>query len=481
MPVAILILLTVALSGCASRAPYSPPDVPPAVLHQASVAAFDTRAFHAAWWRQFDDPVLDALVGEAATANHDIRGALARVAQARAVVRDVARDRYPVVTAGARAERRNQVIPGFTEEPIDLSSYQAGFDATWELDLFGRVRSMATAAATTAEGLELTLDDVRVRVVADVARSYFELRGLQRQLAVAERSLDNQREMLRLTRVRREVGIGEELDVASAAARVAATEASVPPLRALVAEREYRLAVLTGVRPGDLRHDLSPRPYPPLARALAIGEPTDLLRRRPDVRAAERQVATAVARQGVAAADLYPRVTLTGFLGFLAGRGTILGSPDSRAWAVSPGLTWAAFDLGSVRARLRGAEAATDEALVQFEQTVLLALEEAANALVAYAQQQERLVHVMEQARESARAADIARLRYREGLTDFLYLLDAERMQLDAENSLAQAEADTFTRVVAVYKALGGVPGREPDAPPIGSSLEARDAGAMSP
>ncbi|MPZ16928.1 MAG: efflux transporter outer membrane subunit [Luteitalea sp.] len=454
---AIGFLLTLVVSGCALRGPYEEPRVDPAALKQADAAHFAETSFDPRWWGQFEDSVLDGLVTRALDANHDVRIASARVEQARAIFDDAALDRYPTVTAGASVDRREQAQPGFTDERIDSTTYQAGFDAFWEIDLFGRVRSEVRAAATTAESFALTLTDVRVRVVADVARAYFELRGLQYQMAVAERSLVNQRETLRLTQVRRDAGFGEEQDVASAAARVAAIEASVPPLRAGLVQREHRLAVLTGVRPGALRADLAPRPYPPLAKALSIGDPGELLRRRPDVRAAERSLAAAVAREGVAAADLYPRVTLTGFLGFIAGRGSLFGEADSRAWAVTPALSWAAFDLGSARARLRGAEAATGETLATFEQTVLLALEETENALVSYREEQQRLLRLGEQVRESTRAADIARVRYKEGVADFLSLLDAERTQLEAEDAVAQAEVGVYTSVVAVYKALGGI------------------------
>jgi multidrug efflux system outer membrane protein len=224
--------------------------------------------------------------------------------------------------------------------------------------------------------------------------------------------------------------------------------------------REHRLAVLVGQRPGQLQADLTPRAYPPIAKSIAIGDPTAILARRPDVRAAERRLAAATGREGIAAADLYPHVSITGFLGFLAGRGNLFGRADSRAWAVTPALTWAGFDLGSSRARLRGAAAATRESAAQYEQVVLLAIEEVENALVAYREQQERLVALVEQARESTRAADIARVRYREGVADFLSLLDAERTQLQAENGVAEAEADVFVNMVSVYKSLGGVPER---------------------
>ena len=400
---------------------------------------------------------VERLETDALQSNLDLRVAVARVTQARAVFDGVARERYPIVTAGGSVDRREQAIPGFTEEPVRTSTYRAGFDAFWEIDLFGRVRSAVRAASATASSLEATLDDVRVSVAAEVARNYFELRGLQQQFAVAERSLVNQQETLRLTTVRRDLGVGEEQDVASAAARVAAIEASLPPLRTALAARQHRIAVLTGVRPGELTVNLAPRPYTPLAKALPLGNPALLLQRRPDIRAAERRVAAASAREGVAAADLFPRVSISGFLGLLAGRGNLFGTADSRAWAVTPALSWAAFDLGSARARLRGARGNTDEVIADYEQTVLRALEEAENALVAYREEQERLVKLVDQARESSRAAGIARVRYREGVADFLALLDAERTQLQAEDSVAQAESGVFTAVVAVYKALGGV------------------------
>ena len=454
----ILISLVVTVAGCALRGPYVAPAVEPASLGNADAALVAEQAFDPRWWAQFDDPILDALVVRALEANHDVRISLARVDQARAIFDETRRDQYPTAVAGASVDRRDQAIPGFSEEPRALTTYRAGFDAFWEIDLFGRVRSQIRAASATAQSFEASADDVRVSVVAETARNYFEMRGLQQQFAVAERSLTNQRETLRLAQVRRDAGFGEEQDVASAAARVAAIEASLPPIRNALARREHRLAVLIGARPGAVGADLSPRPYRPLAKVLAVGEPNSLLRRRPDVRAAERQLAAATAREGVVAADLYPRITITGFLGLLAGRGNLFDVADTRAWAVTPALSWAAFDIGSVRARLRGAEGVTRESVAIFEQVVLRALEETENALVNYREEQQRLVGLTEQARESARAATIARIRYREGAADFLLLLDAERTQLQAEDAVAQAEAGVFTSVIALYKALGGIP-----------------------
>ena len=442
-----MMVMALFLGGCTLR-PYQAPEIAPVAVRNAVL--LDRKPYDPQWWKQFEDPALDALEAAALESNHDVRIALARFDQSRAFFQDVNLDRYPTVTANALYDKREV-------QRVESTTWQAGFDAFWELDLFGRVRSQIQSARANAESFEASLEDVRVIIAAEIARNYFELRGLQQQLSVAERSLLNQRETLRLTTVRRDAGIGEELDVARAAALLAGSEATLPPLRVGVAERMHRLAVLTGQRPGELEVDLSPRAYPPLAKALALGEVDTFLQRRSDVRAAERRLASATANEGIAAADLYPRITVTGVLGFLAGRGNLLFESDSRAWAVTPALSWAAFDLGSARARLRGAEAGTREALALYEQTILRALEETENAFVNYREQQQRLVKLTDQARESARASAIARARYREGVSDFLALLDAERTQLQAENAVAQAEAQDFTSVVGVYKTLGGI------------------------
>jgi multidrug efflux system outer membrane protein len=454
----LLMVLAMAFTGCALRAPYTAPPVAPVAIKNADAALVSEQAFDPRWWAQFEDSVLDDLVARALQANHDVRIAVARIDQARSVLDDVRLDRFPTVTAGASVDKRSEVIPGFSDQPRTITQYRIGFDAFWEVDVFGRIRNQIRSAEATTESFQALADDVRVSVASEVARNYFELRGLQQRLAVAGRSLENQRETLRLTRVRRDAGIGEEQDVASAGARVAAIEASIPPIRSALAQREHRLAVLVAARPGELGADLAPRPYPVLAKALAIGEPNSLLRRRPDVRAAERRLAASTANEAVAAADLYPHITIGGLLGLLAGRGNPFDVVDTRAWAVTPAMSWAAFDLGSARARLRGVEGVTRESVAEFEQVVLRALEETENALVAYREDQQRLVKLVEQARESSRAAAIARVRYREGAADFLALLDAERTELQAEDAVAEAEADVFTGVIAVYKALGGIP-----------------------
>jgi multidrug efflux system outer membrane protein len=278
---------------------------------------------------------------------------------------------------------------------------------------------------------------------------------------VARENLDSEHQTLELTQLLDEAGRGSELDVQRSRARLKATEATIPPLEAAEKQADYRLAVLLGKRPRTLDEELRPAAVATYAKALPIGDPAELLRRRPDVRAAERELAAATARVGVATADLFPRVNITGFVGFLSGDvgrlfNTTPGS-DARAWSITPTVSWAAFDLGSVRARLRASEAQSDAAAANYEKVVLTALEDTENSLTAYSARQAQLKSLTEQTVASRRAAELAATQYREGAADFLVLLDAQRTQLEAEDSMAQAEAAVNVSVVAIYKALGGV------------------------
>ncbi len=456
----ILVLLApLSLAGCAVGPHYKAPQPAAAQFHAADPKLLSEAPLDARWWNQFEDPVLDSLMDRALAANNSIRTARARLAESRAVFDERKLDRVPTVPVNGSYEYSKEQIPGFGDQRQVVNTFRSGFDAFWEVDLFGRVRHGVAAARADNQAVEADLRDVQVSVVAELARNYFELRGAQWRLAVAERSLNNQRETLRLTQLRRDAGVGEEQDVASAAARVAAIEASIPSIEYEVSRAEYHVAVLTGTRPGELNADLSPRTYPAIAKVLPIGNPGELLQRRPDVRAAERRLAAATERQGIASASLFPQVSVSGFVGFLAGRGSTFFTGNSRAYSVSPGLSWSAFDLGRARARVRGSNAATDEALAVYEETVLRALEETESSFASYRAEQARLIKLNDQARESKRAADIARLRYREGVIDFLSLLDAERTQLQAEDAVAQSERDVYVAVIAMYKALGGVPG----------------------
>lgn len=443
------------LSACAVGPDYQTPETPATPFVAAQAAGVVEQPFEASWWAQFKDPVLDRLVERALTADLDLKVALARVEEARAFLGASRRDRWPGVTAGASRTERHQQEPGITTDRVETVSYDAGLAALWELDLFGRVRRGVEAAGADADAAVADLRDAQVLVAAEVARNYVELRGAQKRLAVARTNLGYQTETVELTRVRLELGRGSELDVASAEARRAATEATIPPLVAAETIAANALAVLLGERPGALADELGFREVAPHLTTLAVDSPAALLQRRPDIRAAERQLAAATARIGVAKADLFPRLTLSGFIGFVAGDADQLGESVSRAWSLSPVLSWAGLERGTY-ARVDVAEARAEGALAAYELTVLRALEETENAFVTYGSHRQRLESIVDQATASRTAAELARVQYREGALDFLRLLDAERTLLQAEDAVAAVETDLNSSVVSIYKALGG-------------------------
>jgi multidrug efflux system outer membrane protein len=283
------------------------------------------------------------------------------------------------------------------------------------------------------------------------------LRGLQEQLAVAVRNAENQRQTLGITQARLDAGRGTELDRSRAEAQLKTTLASIPPLQASIATTIYRLSVLTGRLPDALSTQLmSPQPLPALPELNAIGRPDALLRRRPDIRIAERRLAASTARVGVAIGDLFPRVTFIGSVGYNAAKFSALGDPQTDTFSYGPSISWAAFDLGRVRANIDIAEAQTHAALALYESTVLTALEETEGALVTYGYAQSRRATLEEAAAASSKAASLARQRFEGGMADFLNVLDAERDALSAQDSLAQSRTQTATSLIAVYKALGG-------------------------
>jgi multidrug efflux system outer membrane protein len=447
------------LSACAVGPDYKTPVQAPVVLQNAPAGAFSTANPEAQWWKAFNDPVLDGLISQALAGNLDIRVAVARVDEARALFKDARLDQLPRVTADGSYTKSDQQQPGSNGQRVESETYQAGFDAGWEIDLFGRVRRGVESARAEAGAAQADLRDAQVTIAAEVARNYLELRGAQARLAVANRNLDTQRETLRLTQVRYNAGAGSPIDVASAQARLNATEAAIPALITAEKRANYRLCVLVGKRPGELDATLTAKTdaeVTPLIAALPIGEASDLLRRRPDVQAAERRLAAQTAKVGVATADLFPRVRVSGFIGFLSGSASGFGNSASQAWSVAPTVSWPALDLGGAHQRLKAAEARNDASLAVYDQTVLRALEDLETALVAYRQQQAQLVSLTNQAAASRRAAELARIQYKEGGIDFLVLLDAERTLLAAEDSLTVAETGVNTNVVAIYKALGG-------------------------
>ena len=454
------------LAGCVSVGPnYQAPPAQPVVLQGAAAPVFSTTSPVASWWAQFDDPVLEQLVHDALGDNLDLRIAMARVREARAVFVEQRLDQLPHVTSGGSYDRRKGPDLTAGGERVFSETYQLGFDAGWELDLFGRQRRAAEAARADLGAEQDNLADAQVTVAAEVARNYFELRGTQKRIEVAKRTLVNLRDTQKLTETRWDLGAGSELDVQSSRARLKAIEADIPLLEVAEVQSRHRLAVLLGQRPDALDTLLEPRDAAPYAKALPHGDTTDLLRQRADVRVAERRLAAATARVGVATADLFPRISLSGFVGFLSGDASGLVNGNNKAWSVTPSISWAAFDFGTVKARLRASKAQADGAAAEYEKAVLLALEDTENALTRYAKQQARLAIVAEQAQAARRAEQLAQIRYREGSEDFLTLLDAQRTQLAADDALAAAESTVNVSVVGVYKALGGW-GQQQDATP---------------
>jgi multidrug efflux system outer membrane protein len=449
------------LAACAVGPDYRAPATAPAVVRNADSPAFVAQSPEATWWQEFADPELDALERRALTANLDLEVAYDRVKAARAVFVENKLDYAPHVRMEAGYANSDEQEPGFGTQRYKAPSDTVGFDASWEIDLFGRVRRSVEAARDDLGAERANYEDAQVTVAAEVARNYFELRGAQKRLEVARRNLDTERQTQDLTELLDQTGRGSELDVQRSRARYKATEAGIPPLQAAEKQAAYRLAVLLGQRPGALDEELKAAPVATYAKALPVGDLAALLRQRPDVRTAERQLAAATARVGVAKADLFPRLNVTGFVGFLSGDlGRLFDTSsgtDARAWSVAPTVSWAAFDLGSVRARLRASRAQSDAAAASYEKAVLTALEDTENSFLAYSTRQSQLKSLVEQAAASRRAAELADVRYREGAADFLVLLDAERTQLDAEDAVAEAESQVNVSVVAIYKALGGV------------------------
>jgi multidrug efflux system outer membrane protein len=458
-PTLLLLLSSLLLAACAVGPDYKPPETEAAErFDHLEPDAFSTEATVAKFWTLFEDETLVRLVDDALAANHDLRIALTRVAEARALRGETRLDLAPTVTASAgysdQRQANAQLIPGV---PRDQELYDAGFDAFWELDFFGRIRRGVEASDAELDAAEASLRDAQVIVTAEVTRTYFELRGQQQQLDVARRNVENQRETLELTNVRLEAGRGTELDTSRAQAQLSGTLASIAPLETAVARSIHRLGVLTGREPGALREVLAPsKDLPVIPRIAAVGDPASLLRRRPDIRVAERQLAASTARIGVAVADLFPRVSFTGSVGLVADSFDGLGDSGSDTYFIAPGISWAAFDLGRVRARIAGAQARADGDLLRYEQTVLRALEETENSLVTHARARQRLEHAEDAAGASGKAADLARLRFEGGTSDFLQVLDAERTQLEADDRLAQTRTEAATSLIAVYKSLGG-------------------------
>jgi multidrug efflux system outer membrane protein len=386
-----------------------------------------------------------------------LRIAQARIREARARRGVVAADFLPTVgTSGtyARSRTSENTTSGIA---LEQDFFETGFDANWEIDIFGGVRRSVEAAdadiAVSVEGLQ----NVLVTLVSEVARNYLELRGNQLRTLIAKENIKSQRQTLDMTHARFKVGLSSQLDIEQARAQLTATEAQVPGLETFVKQAIHRIGVLLGQPPGTLLDELMVER--PIARALPrvpLGLPSDLLRRRPDIRQAERELAAATARIGIATADLFPRFFLTGAAGLQSIELSSFLSTGSRFWSIGPTVSWPLFAGGRIRANIEVQNARQEQALIFYEQVVLTSMEEVENSLVAYAKEKDTLRAIAESVAANQRAVEISQALYKKGLTDFLNVLVNQRFLYQAQDALAVSEQRVSTNLVALFKALGG-------------------------
>jgi outer membrane protein, multidrug efflux system len=447
-----------ALSGCAAVGPkYAPPqsNVSPAFANAIASAQEPPTEF----WKAFNDTTLDRLIADGLSANSDVRIAVANLKEARANRQSIDAAALPGIGASASATRSvnpQTQAPGSRSERTG-NSLSAGVDANWEVNFFGRVDRARDEAAAFVDAAEAGIHAAQVVVAGEIARNYFELRGLQNQLALTRETLTNQQETLKIVEARLEAGRGTALDTARANALLANVRANVPALEAAIGRAAYRIAVLSGKSPAATRALIdAPQPLPSMTAVNGIGTPETLLRRRPDIRVAERQIAAAVARVGFLHTDLFPKVNINGLLGLNAA--TVSGLVEGAAFRYSLGasIAYNLFDFGLVRTRIAAADARAEAALITYEKTVLLALEETEAALLQYSRNAKQTEALFDAARNSEQAAKLARVRFDAGYTDFLAVLDAERQLIADQNALAQSQTASATSLIGVYKALGG-------------------------
>jgi NodT family efflux transporter outer membrane factor (OMF) lipoprotein len=403
------------------------------------------------WWRRLDDPLLDQLIAAAMTAAPDLRMAQTKLRQARASRDLAAGNLYPGIGVSASANRSK------TGTAEARTQYAAGFDASWEPSIFGGKRDAAAGAQADVAASEATLAAAQVSLAAEVALEYVTLRTYQQRLAIARDNTASQTETLQITDWRQQAGLTTMLNVEQARTNLEQSRAAIPGLETGRAQAEHRLAILTGQVPGalaDRLREAKPLPRPP--DGVAVGIPADTIRQRPDVRAAELTLRAEVTRSAEQEAALYPSLTLSGSWGWSVFSSAALGGSDTLARSLAGSLAATLFDGGRIRARIAVQDAVQERALVAYESSILTALEDVENALVAYAAGRTRL-DTQRRAAESARsAAQLARTLYEAGSVDFQQVLDADRARLSAEDGLASAESDLLAAVIKLYKALGG-------------------------
>jgi NodT family efflux transporter outer membrane factor (OMF) lipoprotein len=477
LSVSFSILATLA-GGCMVGPDYHRPQANTPAQWGEPLAGGETNApvVSAAWWKNFNDPELDSLIERAVNSNLELRIAQARVREARAQSQETFANLWPTVdSSGSYArsqESRHQPVLGSlpvpAHVPFENNVYQAGFDANWELDVFGGQRRAVQASSAQLAATEYGRDDVLVTLLGDVARNYIELRGAQRELAITEANLKAQEETLAIAKDRFAHGLTGDLDVEQATTVLKTTRAQVPALETTIDASIHRLGVLLGREPEALMAELSqPAPIPAEPPTVPAGLPSELLLRRPDVRQAEGQLAVATANIGVAKADLYPKFYLTGLAGAESISASDWFSGGSRFWSVGQTVTWRVFDAGKIHANIRVQNARQEQALANYEAIALRAFEDVEDSLVAYAKEQTRRQSLTEAVAASQKSLELAQRLYANGLTSFLNVLEAERSLYEAQDALVQSDRKASVDVVTLYKSLGGGwenTGRNPDA-----------------
>ena len=460
---AFLLLSQLALSSCTVGPDYHAPKLRTPRGWSEPLAGGETNGLPdlAAWWKRFQDPELDSLVERAVKVNLSLRVAEARVREARAQQAIASGAWWPSADATASYTRSrisgNYFLPLPPGTPLGYNFYQAGFDASWEIDIFGGTRRAVEAARAETAAAEFNRRDVVVSLLAELARNYFEARTSQQRLVILRQNLSAQQDSLKLSRERYQAGLASQLDVEQATALLAATQAELPALETALESSIHALEVLLAQLPGALKSELSNRPaLPSPPPQVPVGLPSELLLRRPDILRAERQLAASTARIGVARADLFPRFSLTGNGGLQSVSLSDWFSPGSRFWSAGPSLTWRIFDAGRIRANIRVQNARQEQALASYEQVALAAFADAENALTAYAKEQVRLASLSSSVTAERAALHLAQDLYRNGLADFLRVLDSERTLYQAEDALVQSRRNVSEDLVRLYKALGG-------------------------
>ncbi|MCC9001795.1 MAG: efflux transporter outer membrane subunit [Candidatus Competibacter sp.] len=458
-PATLLALLL--LPGCAAVGPdYVAPEPATPATWQGAAAAKVTVVRTApdnlaSWWRQLDDPTLTGLIERALQNSLDVRTAQAKLREARARRALAGANLFPTVTASATATQTQSSaeIGGGTTRNL----YNAGFDASWEPDVFGGLRRSEEAAQADLEASEASLHDVQVSLVAEVALNYVELRSFQARLDIAKANAASQTETLQLTQWRAQAGLTSALDVEQARANLEQTRARIPTLETGRTEAEHRLEILLGQRPGTLTNTLADSiGLPHLPARVTVGIPADTLRQRPDVRTAERKLAAETARIGVVEAERYPNFSLSGSLGLEAYGLGALSSGDAVARTLLGSVAAPIFDAGRIRQQIEIQNAVQEQAFINYQSTVLNALEEVENALVTLTNTQKRQENLRDATRAARLAALLARHRYTAGVIDFQTVLDTERTVLTLEDNLKSSEAENVSALIQLYKALGG-------------------------